>query len=117
MLHPAGEKKTRTASEIPRCPFPSCKQLLNTHFKFSAKIQLLANLYTEMLWNIIPEGVMTKPHVHQQLLRSTYSINTYMETMQTSPRPQPTDEFCRSLILTRKLFQEAIKERLHYYNL
>lgn len=61
MLYPAGEKKTRTASEIPRCPFPSCKQLLDTHFKFSAKIQLPANLYTEMLWNIILEGVMTKP--------------------------------------------------------
>lgn len=34
-----------------------------------AKTQLLAKLYTETLWNIILEGVMTKPHVHQQLLR------------------------------------------------
>lgn len=116
MLHPAGEKKTRTASEISRSPFLSCKQLLDTHFKFSAKIQLSANLYTEMLWNIILEGVMTKPYVHQQLLRSTYSINTYMETMQTS-QPRPTDEFCRSLILTPKLFQEAIKANRNYYNL
>lgn len=117
MLHPAGEKKTRTASETPRCPFLSCKQLLDTHFKFSAKIQLPANLYTEMLWNIVLEGVMTKPHVLQQLLRSTYSINTYMKTMQTSPQPQPTDEFSRSLILTPKLYQEAIKASLNYYNL
>lgn len=60
---------------------------------------------------------MTKPHVHQHLLRSTYSINTYMETMQTSPRPQPTDEFCRSVILTPKLFQEAIKACQNYNNL
>lgn len=36
MLHPAREKETRTASEIPKCPFPSCKQLLYTHFKYSA---------------------------------------------------------------------------------
>lgn len=99
MLHPAAEKKTRTVSEIPRCPFLSCKQLLDAHFKFSAKTQLPANPYTEMLWNIILEGVMTKPHVHQQLLRSTYSINTYTETMQTPPQLQPTDEFSRSLIL------------------
>lgn len=70
-----------------------------------------------MLWNIILEGVMTKPHVLQQLLRSTYSINTYMKTMQTSPQPQPTDEFSRSLILTPKLYQEAIKASLNYYNL
>lgn len=78
MLHPASEKKTRTASETPECPFLSptnsaCTHILNL---VHAKIQLPASLYTETLWNSVLEGVMTKPHVHQQLLRSTYSINT-----------------------------------------
>lgn len=78
MLHPASEKKTRTASETAERPFLSPTNSSRTHTLnlVHAKIQLPANLYTETLWNIILEGVMTKPHAHQQLLRSTYSINT-----------------------------------------
>jgi len=77
MLHPAGEK-TRTASQTPECAFLSPANSSRTHILnlVQAKIQLPDNLYTETLWSIILKGVMTKPHVHQQLLRSTDSINT-----------------------------------------
>ena len=77
MLHLPERRKPEQLLKYPNVLFsPTNSSYTHILNLVHAKIQLPANLYTETLRNIILEGVMTKPHVHQQLLRSTYSINT-----------------------------------------